>query len=395
MEKKEKKRRGWDEYFMDIAELVATRATCNRGSDLKYMPGFKGVGAVIVRDRTVLSSGYNGSPRGLDHCDDIGHEMVEGHCIRTVHAEANALIQAAKNGIMIDGGGLYTTASPCYDCFKMLVNAGIKRIVCGAFYGSRYGASDKVVGLAAQAGVQMEFLRADKAPDQLDLPKPKPEEKETEAVKSLLLSSNLKIRKLHPMAKVPDYAHEGDAGLDLYASEGASIPAGQRERIKTGISMEIPDGYVGLIWDRSSVPVKKGLKTMGGVIDSGYRGEILVPVVNVSGENVEVMQGEKIAQIIIQPFEQVEVEETDGLGESARGEGAFGSSDELVESEELVELEEEAVIEEEEPTIDEITKALSSASTLSKESEGFSEPLSRMGGSEAQERRKNENRGRW
>jgi len=391
MEGKEKKRRGWDEYFMDIAELVATRATCDRGSNLKYMPGFKGVGAVIVRDRTVLSSGYNGSPRGLDHCDDVGHEMVEGHCIRTVHAEANALVQAAKNGVTIDGGTLYTTASPCYDCFKMLVNAGIKRIVCGAFYGSRYGASDRVIGLAAQAGVQMEFLRAEKAPDQLDLPEAEPEEKkEAGEPQSGVLEeqfnrdhpvksaeggapteqfNRVKIKKLHPMARVPDYAYEGDAGLDLYASEGASIPAGQREKIKTGVSMEIPHGYVGLVWDRGSVPLKKGLKTMGGIVDSGYRGEIFVPVVNISSENVEVMQGEKIAQMLIQKVERVGVEEVGILGRTERGENALGSSDELVESEELVELEEEAEIIEEEPSLEEITAAL--------------------------KEEKNENRGRW
>ena len=98
------RRASWDEYFMNIARMVATRATCDR----------KHVGAVLVRDRTLLSTGYNGSIRGLGHCSEEGHMMEDGHCVRTVHAEANAIIQAAKNGVAIDGATIYTTASPCW-----------------------------------------------------------------------------------------------------------------------------------------------------------------------------------------------------------------------------------------------------------------------------------------
>lgn len=145
---KKNTRPSWDEYFMQIAKDAATRATCDR----------KHIGAVIVRDRAILSTGYNGAPRGLPHCDDAGHELVEGHCVRTVHAEANAIAQAAKNGASIDGADLYTTASPCYDCFKLLVNAGIKRVVYGEFYSSRYGASKRVLTLAKKAGVKMQYL---------------------------------------------------------------------------------------------------------------------------------------------------------------------------------------------------------------------------------------------
>ena len=109
---------------MDIAKQVATRATCDR----------KHVGAVLVRDRTILSTGYNGSIRGLPHCDEVGHMMENGHCVATVHAEANAVLQAAKNGIRIEGATLYTTASPCWPCFKLVANAGCVRIVYGEFY---------------------------------------------------------------------------------------------------------------------------------------------------------------------------------------------------------------------------------------------------------------------
>lgn len=114
----------WDEYFMNIAREVATRSTCAR----------KHVGAVIVRDKMILATGYNGSVHGLPHCDDEGHLMEDGHCVRTIHAEANAIIQAARNGVRIDGSMIYVTASPCFGCFKMVANAGIRRIGYGEFY---------------------------------------------------------------------------------------------------------------------------------------------------------------------------------------------------------------------------------------------------------------------
>ena len=114
----------WHTYFMNIAAQVSSRSTCPR----------KHVGAVIVRDRTILSTGYNGSIRGLPHCSDVGCLMEDGHCIATVHAEANAIIQAARNGVRIDGATVYVTASPCWGCFKMIANAGISRVVFGEFY---------------------------------------------------------------------------------------------------------------------------------------------------------------------------------------------------------------------------------------------------------------------
>jgi dCMP deaminase len=117
-------RQSWDKYFLGIALEVAKRSTCNR----------KHVGAVIVRDRSILATGYNGSIRGMPHCDDVGHLMVNGHCIRTVHAEANAVAQAARNGVRIEGATVYVTALPCFDCFKLIANACISRIVYDEFY---------------------------------------------------------------------------------------------------------------------------------------------------------------------------------------------------------------------------------------------------------------------
>ncbi len=109
----------WDEYFMNIAATVATRSTCDRAA----------VGAVIVRDKRILTTGFNGSPAGLPHCDDVGHLMVDGHCVRTTHAEANAIIQAALHGISTKGAICYVTHFPCLGCTKMLINAGITAII--------------------------------------------------------------------------------------------------------------------------------------------------------------------------------------------------------------------------------------------------------------------------
>lgn len=134
------KRASWDEYFMNIATQVATRATCDR----------KHVGAVIVRDRTILSTGYNGSIRGRAHCDEVGHMMEGGHCVRTIHAEANAIIQAAKNGVALDGADIYITASPCWQCFKQIANAGIGRIVFGEFY-----RDERIYEVARELGIEL------------------------------------------------------------------------------------------------------------------------------------------------------------------------------------------------------------------------------------------------
>ena len=112
-------RPSWDEYFMRIAREVATRATCLR----------RRVGAVIVRDKQILSTGYNGSPPGQPHCTEVGCLMEDGRCIRTLHAEQNALMQAALHGVSTQGATLYGTCRPCHVCARMVVAAGIKRVV--------------------------------------------------------------------------------------------------------------------------------------------------------------------------------------------------------------------------------------------------------------------------
>ncbi len=126
-------RKSWDSYFMDIAHIVAQRATCNRAK----------IGAVIVKDKNIIATGYNGSPAGQPHCTDVGclvYESrnpdgeVEQNCFRTIHAEINAIAQAAKHGVAIEGADIYITASPCYHCLKTLMNTGIQRV----FYAKPY-----------------------------------------------------------------------------------------------------------------------------------------------------------------------------------------------------------------------------------------------------------------
>ena len=141
-------RASWEEYFMSIAKQVASRSTCDR----------KHVGAVIVRDRTILSTGYNGSIRGMPHCDEVGHMMENEHCVATIHAETNAVLQAAKNGVMVDKGEIYITASPCWPCFKMLANAGIKKIYYGEFY-----RDERIFDVAKKLGIELTHIKVDQS----------------------------------------------------------------------------------------------------------------------------------------------------------------------------------------------------------------------------------------
>ena len=153
MKKTKPKRPLWDEYFFGIMHAIGARATCDRGRS----------GCVIVRDKKIISTGYVGAPTGCKHCDEIGHEMhtvidddgaQSRHCIRTTHAEQNALAQAAKFGVSTDGAILYVKMTPCYVCAKMIINAGIKRVV--AENGYHTGKRSKEI--FKEAGVKFEQL---------------------------------------------------------------------------------------------------------------------------------------------------------------------------------------------------------------------------------------------
>ncbi|MGC8783765.1 MAG: deoxycytidylate deaminase [Armatimonadota bacterium] len=137
-------RPSWDEYFMRIAKEVATRATCPRRS----------VGAVIVLDRRILTTGYNGAPHGLAHCTEVGCKIVDGHCQRALHAEQNAILQAALNGVSTRGATVYVTCQPCNACAKMIINAGIERVVFEGDYPDPFA-----MELFEEAGLELVRLR--------------------------------------------------------------------------------------------------------------------------------------------------------------------------------------------------------------------------------------------
>lgn len=183
----------WDAYFLLLAELVATRSTCDRGPKLLFDPGRHGVGAVIVVEERIVATGYNGSPPGEPHCDQLecpnvkcgwkypskteevgsvmnsecpmcgmllngGHLIRDGHCVRSLHAEENALLQCALDGVSPKGGTIYTTAFPCWDCAKRLIRVEIERVVYGTYYESRHGMSGETLELLQRADVTLEQL---------------------------------------------------------------------------------------------------------------------------------------------------------------------------------------------------------------------------------------------
>ena len=144
----------WDEYFMEVANTISKRATCDRGRS----------GCVIARDRQLLVTGYVGSPSGLPHCDEAGHQMrkvlhedghATQHCVRTIHAEQNAICQAAKLGVPINGATLYCRMTPCRTCAMLMINCGITRVVCER----KYHAGAESEDLFHQAGVELVYVR--------------------------------------------------------------------------------------------------------------------------------------------------------------------------------------------------------------------------------------------
>ena len=135
----------------------------------------------------------------------------------------------------------------------------------------------------------------------------------------------LKVKRIHESAKLPSYGHKGDAGLDLYSSGDSVLAAGEIKAIATGIQVEVPGGYVGLIWDKSGISLK-GVHRLAGVIDSGYRGEVKVVMANLGDRNFSVEAGMKIAQLLVQPVIEVNVVDVDELEQSSRGQDGFGST---------------------------------------------------------------------
>lgn len=142
----------------------------------------------------------------------------------------------------------------------------------------------------------------------------------------LKMSPQIKIKKLNPDAILPSYAHPGDAGLDMFSCEDCEIEPGKRKLVSTGLAIELPQGFVSLIWDKSGIASKFGIKTMAGVIEHTYRGEYKILLYNTSEEIFKIEKGQKIAQLLVQPIATAEVIEVDELSDTQRGEGGFGST---------------------------------------------------------------------
>jgi dCMP deaminase len=141
-----KKRKSWDQYFLDIAKMVATRSTCDRLH----------VGAVIVKDNRIISTGYNGSIPGAPHCSEVGCDIIDSHCVAVVHSECNAIASAAKSGISIKDSILYCTHLPCFNCFKLIASAGIAKIVYRQVYKAN-PLTEKYIGLIGGTHYQKEL----------------------------------------------------------------------------------------------------------------------------------------------------------------------------------------------------------------------------------------------
>ena len=135
-----------------------------------------------------------------------------------------------------------------------------------------------------------------------------------------------KVKKLYIDSKLPTAGHPGDAGIDFYSTADVVFAPHAQERVYTGVSFEIPEGYVGLIWDKSSISFNKGLKVMGGVIDAGFRGELVISMYNTTDKEQSIEKGGKIAQMIIQKFEECTIREVDELTETVRGSKMEGST---------------------------------------------------------------------
>ena len=136
----------------------------------------------------------------------------------------------------------------------------------------------------------------------------------------------LKVKKLNPEAKLPTYAHPGDAGMDMYSLEDYDLQPGERRVFFLGFAMEFPEGYAAIVHDKGSLPTKAGIHTMGGVYDAGYRGEYNAILINLGPEAYHITKGDKLAQIVIYPVVIAELQEVEEISETARGEGRFGST---------------------------------------------------------------------
>ncbi len=313
------KKVNWDDYFMSMVYLVAMKSKDVRSH----------LGAVIVGpDKEIKSTGYNSFVRGLK--DDVPERQLKPEkYFWFEHAERNAILNATLIGTSLKGCKMFTNGIPCMDCARAVVQSGIKEVVVDKSWNDGNQGDDsehakRTLQMFEETGVKVRIWEG----EILDIEKYRRGEviQKNKREENNMQKPKIKIKKLHPEAIIPKYAHPGDAGMDLYAIEDLVLHSGERAGVKTGISIELPENHVSLIWDKSGVALNSGVKTMAGVCDSGYRGEYTVVLINLSGKDFEIKKGQKIAQVLVQKVENPEIEIVDELSETSRGVGGFGST---------------------------------------------------------------------
>ncbi len=322
-----KERPSWDEYFMSMVYLVAAKS-----KDKKTH-----VGAVIIGpDKEIKSTGYNSFVRRLNDNVPERQESPEKY-YWFEHAERNAIYNATLIGTSLKDCKMYTNGIPCADCARGIIQSGIREIIVDKTWNDQnpkkwFEHAERSLKMFEETGVEIrywegrlldieKFRRGEVVEDsEISLDSKKIIENKMEN------KLKIKIKKLRPDAIVPKYANPGDAGMDLYSVEDLILKSGERAGIKTGISAELPEGYVTLVWDKSGNALKSGIKTMAGVCDSGYRGEYIIVLINLSGKDFEIKKGQKIAQMLIQKIETPKVEVVEELSSTERGVGGFGST---------------------------------------------------------------------
>ncbi len=312
----------WDDYFMSMVYLVAAKSKDERTH----------IGAVIIGpDKEIKSTGYNSFVRKLK--DDVSERQEKPEKFFWFeHAERNAIYNATLIGTSLKGCKMYTNGIPCMDCARAVVQSGIDEVIVDKSWNDGNKGDDlehtrRTLQMFEEVGIKVRYwegklLNIEKFRRGEVIEKRGSKNSENSEEEKM----KIKIKRLHPDAIIPNYAHPGDAGMDLYSvEEDFVLKPGERAKIKTGISIELPPGYVSLVWDKSGVG-SKGIKTFGGVLDSGYRGEYIIMLANLSPEYFEVKKGQKIAQLLIQKVEAPEIEESHELSETSRGDGGFGST---------------------------------------------------------------------
>lgn len=326
-------RPSWEEFWFGLALFYSTRGTCDR---------LRAACLLVDKNNKLIGAGYNGSLPGHPHCDEVGHLMVDGHCLRTLHAEVNAIIHSIGD---LEGATAYILGTPCIDCVKKLLAKKVKRIIFTRDYDSKARGGEYIFELAKISGA--EIRRADidftsllvknasilknpggalfKGAPEAVLASARQNQPSHEISSHTPSGFSIQVQKINPDAKLPSFAYQGDAGMDVFSCEDCRIEPLEKKAIGTGLKIAVPSGYAGFVWDKGGLALNHSLTTLAGVLDSGYRGELKIILMNLGKEPYEVKKGQKIAQLVIEKVEKPQVIES-VLDETERGEKAFGSS---------------------------------------------------------------------